>query len=429
MAVRSRRDVWRARLPRMRAPSPTFISCLSALVLAACSGESAAPPGASAADGGAQQSAAVQAGSGRAGTVEPVGGSTATARAGVGAAQGGGGSPSGTGSQPSEGDNASGAGAPAGVAGRTATEPSMDAGVAVGGGGGGKEATPAAMSCERCSAYGAPQKTGSVEPTDLNALSGLAASRAQPGIVFAHNDHDRPVVYALDLQGRMHARIRLQGATATDIEDIAVGPCGADTCVYLADVGDNAAQRGEYGILRFKQPQVPDAPGASEMTASFERFRFTYEDGSHNAESLMVGPDGALYVLTKLAPGSGGSVSATGPSSVYKLDPSKLSTTQVAQATKVASLTIPKSGEAALSAAAAHPCGKGFLVRTYDKVYEFQVPAGSTDFEKAFTATPTVVAMPDEPQSEAIDYQPSGKGFITSGEGGKAPIYSTDCAP
>ena len=120
---------------------------------------------------------------------------------------------------------------------------------------------------------------------------------------------------------------------------------------------------------------------------------------------------------------------ATGPSSVYKLDPSKLSTGQVAQALKVASLSIPKNGEGALSAAAAHPCGKSFLVRTYDKVYEFQVPTGSTGFESAFMATPSVVAMPDEPQSEAIDYQPDGRGFITSGEGSKAPIYSTPCAP
>ena len=152
-------------------------------------------------------------------------------------------------------------------------------------------------------------------------------------------------------------------------------------------------------------------------TPSFERYRFTYEDGSHNAESLMVAPDGALYIVTKLAPGSGGAVNATGPSSVYKLDPSSLSTGQVARAVKLTTLSIPKSGEAALSAAAAHPCGAGFLVRTYDRVYEFLVPAGSNDFERAFTATPTVIAMPDEPQSEGIDYQSDGRGFISSGEG------------
>jgi hypothetical protein len=171
---------------------------------------------------------------------------------------------------------------------------------------------------------------------------------------------------------------------------------------------------------------VPVAPGDAAMTAAFERFRFVYEDGSHNAESLMAAPDGALYVITKLAPGSGGRVTATGPSSVYRL-PSTLSSDAVARATKVAMLSVPASGELAASAAAAHPCGLGFLLRTYDRVYEFVTPPGM-GFDAAFGVTPKVVAMPNEPQSEAIDYGADGRGFITSGESARAPIFRTDCA-
>jgi hypothetical protein len=81
----------------------------------------------------------------------------------------------------------------------------------------------------------------------LDSLSGLAVSRAQPDIVFVHNDRDRPTMYALDLLGREHAQITLTNATATDIEDIAIGPCGTSTCVYLGDIGDNNAQRSESG--------------------------------------------------------------------------------------------------------------------------------------------------------------------------------------
>jgi hypothetical protein len=266
-----------------------------------------------------------------------------------------------------------------------------------------------------------------VGPSELNALSGLAVSRLQPDIVLTHNDHERAVVYALDLQGREHARITLEGATATDIEDMAIGPCGAQTCVYLGDIGDNNAQRSEYALLRFSLPAVPASPGQAAMTAPFERFRFTYEDGSHNAEGLMVGPDGVVYVVTKLAPGSGGRVAATGPSSIYRL-PSSMTTTSVARATKVATLTVPASGDLAASAAAAHPCGTSFLLRTYDRVYEFVSPAGM-GFEAAFTAAPKMVAMPNEPQSEGIDYRADGRGFVTSGEGAAAPVVQTVCAP
>lgn len=324
-------------------------------------------------------------------------------------------------------------GSAGGAAGRA-----TDAGRAAGGSGG--QATDAAMpqpdaaaadsgmpaACQRCTAYGAPQQTGTLEPAELDALSGLALSRAQPGILFAHNDHDRPVVFALDLQGKLHATITLTGATASDIEDIAVGPCGADSCVFLADTGDNAVSRSEYAVLRFKQPEVPDVPGSTALTPSFERFRFTYPDGSHNAESLLVGPNGTLYVITKLAPGTGGAVKAGGPSSVYKLEPSALDASKAVQAVKVATLSVPKSGEGALSAAAAHPCASSVVLRTYDKVYELSAPAGA-DFEQAFSATPTSITAPDEPQSEAIDYLPDGSALITSGEGRNAPIFRTGC--
>ena len=302
---------------------------------------------------------------------------------------------------------------------------------AAGQAGAGGAAGTAAMSCTRCTAYATPMQTGSVAPSELSALSGLAMSRAQPEILFAHNDHDRPVVYALDLQGRLHARVTLDGAETTDIEDIAVGPCGTQTCVYLADIGDNAATRQTYSVLRFAQPEVPSTPGDTAMTlgkTSYEQIHFTYDDGSHNAESLMVAPNGNLYVVTKLAPGSGGNVAAQGPSSVYRIEASAFGQSTNAEAVKVSTLPVPKSGEGALSAAAAHPCGLGFLARTYDRVYEFLTPAGA-DFEQAFTATPQMVGMPDEPQSEGIDYRSDGRGFVTSGEGSAAPIVLTACVP
>jgi hypothetical protein len=392
------------------------LACAIALV-AACGGKAADGHAPGAGRGGSQEaaqggaSAAAQSGSAAPtndggsvsrGTGTPTGGS-AGGSAGAATAAGGAGART-------TGSNAAGAGGHAG----TQPDAAADGG------------SPAA-SCERCSAYGAPQQSGTIEPDELDALSGLATSRAQPGIVYAHNDHNRPVVYALDFSGKLHARISLDGAPATDFEDIAVGPCGSDSCVFLADIGDNAAVRSEYAILRFKEPKVPETAGTTALSPAFERVRFVYPDGSHNAESLLAAPDGALYVITKLAPGTGGAVNASGPSSVYKLEAAQLDPGKLAQAVKVTTLSVPKSGEAALSAAAAHPCGEGVLVRTYDRVYEFLTPAGA-DFEQAFSAVPSVVAEPDEPQSEGIDYLPDGKGFISSGEGARAPIFRTECA-
>ena len=361
------------------------------------------------------------------------GGTTAGSGGGTTAGSGGGGTAAGgaagaTAGRGGAGGSSGGRGGSGGVAGGAGAAGQSSSG---GAGAGGTATTgtggASGAGCGRCAAYAAPAQTGTLGPSELNALSGMAVSRLQPDIVLTHNDRDRPVVYALDLQGREHARITLDGATATDIEDIAIGPCGAQTCVYLGDIGDNNAQRSEYAVLRFSLPMVPASAGQAAITVPFERFRFTYEDGSHNAEGLMVGPDGVVYVVTKLAPGSGGRVAATGPSSIYRL-PSSMMTTSVARATKIATLTVPASGELAASAAAAHPCGTSFLLRTYDRVYEFVSPP-SMGLEAAFAQTPKVVAMPNETQSEAIDYRADGRGFVTSGEGASAPIVQAACVP
>jgi len=370
-----------------------------------------------------------------------------------GGASGGAGAPSGSGGKAvgsggsdgtggaaiSSGGTTGGAGAGAlGGIGATAgeggagDEPGGSAGAGVGGPSGGPDAGSAGgttAACGRCAGYGTSVQAATVGVAALDSLSGLAVSRAQPDIIFAHNDRDRPVVYALDLQGREHAGITLTnaGRSDSDFEDIAIGPCGTATCVFLGDIGDNNAQRSEYAVVRFLLPTVPTTPGSTAMTPVYDRFAFVYEDGSHNAEGLMVAPDGTIYVVTKLAPGSGGRVPASGPSSVYRL-PSSMTTTSVATATKVATLTVPAGSDLAASAAAAHPCGLGFLLRTYDKVYEFTVPTGM-GFEASFAVTPKVVAMPNEPQSEGIDYRADGLGFLTSGEGAGAPIMQTDCAP
>jgi hypothetical protein len=74
----------------------------------------------------------------------------------------------------------------------------------------------------------------------------------------------------------------------------------------------------------------------------------------------------------------------------------------------------------------AHPCGRGFILRTGNTAYEFRIAAGAA-FESAFAVTPTVVAAGTEPQSEAITYRPDGLGYYTSGETASAPIFAVAC--
>src|SRR5882724_8681160 len=84
--------------------------------------------------------------------------------------------------------------------------------------------------------------------------SGVAVSRAYPGVLWTHNDSgDRPYLYATDLRGSDRGALLVPGAENVDWEDIALGPCPTVTptippapnsaCLYIADTGDNLQSR------------------------------------------------------------------------------------------------------------------------------------------------------------------------------------------
>ena len=129
---------------------------------------------------------------------------------------------------------------------------------------------------------------------EVHEASGLAVSQRVAGRLWTHNDSGQPVLFALDARGAITARIRLAGVTVEDWEAIAVGPCPAGSCVYVADIGDNTAARKRITIYR-----IPEPAGAVESLPVTDVFHATYPDGPHDAETLLVTPQGDLYIVTK----------------------------------------------------------------------------------------------------------------------------------
>ncbi|MCY7396695.1 MAG: hypothetical protein LH468_11215 [Nocardioides sp.] len=75
-------------------------------------------------------------------------------------------------------------------------------------------------------------------------------------------------------------------------DDEAVAPAG-DGSVWVADIGDNLAQRPSVEVLK-----VP--VGRGDRTVEPERHELVYPDGPHDAETLLVSPTtGQLFVVTK----------------------------------------------------------------------------------------------------------------------------------
>jgi hypothetical protein len=133
-----------------------------------------------------------------------------------------------------------------------------------------------------------------VKVAELSESSGVAASRVSPGTVWALNDSGEPVLYALNANGTVTGRVRVMGARVEDWEAIAVGPCASGSCLYIGDIGDNNGSRKQITVYRTSEPAA-----TGESTVHVEGFYATYPDGPQDAESLLIAPDGSLYIVTK----------------------------------------------------------------------------------------------------------------------------------
>ena len=96
------------------------------------------------------------------------------------------------------------------------------------------------------------------------------------------------------------ARVRLTGATVEDWEAIAIGPCPAGSCIYVADIGDNNAARTRITIYRVPEPRARGGLRAGGRSTARD-----ISGRAHDAETLLVTPRGELFIVTKGAPGGG----------------------------------------------------------------------------------------------------------------------------
>jgi hypothetical protein len=219
--------------------------------------------------------------------------------------------------------------------------------------------------------------------------SGVAVSRAYPGVLWTHNDSgDGPYLYATDLKGSDHGALLVPGAVALDWEDIALGPCPvvfslqtrptrriAETCIYLADTGDNLEFRPFVTVYAIPEPAPPDrASDTLGTTRAPAVLQLRYPDGAHDVEAIYVSPrDTAVYLASK---GRGGTIR------LYRVDRGAWrvtdTTSAVTIATLVQTLDIRPSAEAGrlITAGAVRPDGRVVALRTYGEIYLFYPGVG-----------------------------------------------------
>lgn len=137
----------------------------------------------------------------------------------------------------------------------------------------------------------------------LDESSGVVASHAHPGLLWTHNDSgDGPELFATDTTGADFGSVTVTGATNTDWEDLALGPCGTGAgrnCLWIADTGDNIRSRSSVVLYRVAEPEAPPARGGPAQTAPAEQLEVRYPDGPHDVEALAVTDEGDALLVSK----------------------------------------------------------------------------------------------------------------------------------
>jgi len=239
----------------------------------------------------------------------------------------------------------------------------------------------------------------------LSEASGLVASRATPGRLWAHNDSGAAEIFALDAKGKVAGRVSLSGATVTDWEAMASGACGKGTCLYVADIGDNDAKRKDVTIYRIPEPSTTDGSVKVDGT-----FRATYPDGAHDAEALLAASDGRLYIVTK---------GDTGDVSLYRF-PAELRTGTTMSLERVGA-ALSKGQPAAnarITDGAISADGAWVALRTKTALIFYRASQFlSGEFQETGRMDLTTLG---EPQGEAVAFGPSNTVYIAGEGGGKS---------
>jgi hypothetical protein len=246
-------------------------------------------------------------------------------------------------------------------------------------------------------AAAAPAVQCQITDARLAEISGLVAVGDR---LLALNDGgDQLAVHLLDA-GCQVIDVHTSGVDPYDPEDMAVA---ADGTVWLADTGDNNAIRTTVALLALR-------PNGSTGV-----YRLTYPDGPHDAEALLLAPDGTPYLVTK---------EVLGASSVYRpasplVDGGTVATDKVASVNLTFTGTqggpVGQAGQLLVTGGAVAADGSRIALRTYTDAYVW--PLTGSDVVGALAAVPVRVALPDSPQGEAVSFTADNRDLMVASEG------------
>ena len=238
----------------------------------------------------------------------------------------------------------------------------------------------------------------------ITESSGLVA--AGDSLYTVNDGGDRLRVFVLDRGCRVR-RVIENPLNPYDVEDLARSPDGT---LWLADIGDNDAARRTVAV-----ELLTDSGEAS-------LFRFSYPDGAHDAEALLLDRHGRPYLVTKEPLGARVYTPARTPAA-DRSTPLRLVVRLPFPPTGTPGGPVGAVSQVLVTGGAVAAGGTRLVLRTYTDAYLWSAPDG--DLAAALrSGRPDRIALPATAQGEAIAFSADGRTLLTSTEGLPAAVHA-----
>lgn len=272
---------------------------------------------------------------------------------------------------------------------------------------------------QSCAMWGDLLTQGSVISDEITELSGVAASPRAAGRLWVHDDSGGGnTLYAIAAaDGAYEGKIEVVEADNEDWEDLAIGPCPDEDCgcLYIADAGSSDGSRTN-GILWV----VPEPDLADGLTVAATAIPFSWPDGGHDAEALLVDPlSGETLLVTK---------EPTGPAGIYTFPQAPPHSTGGLTLEKVGEIDLSTVGasETAVTGGAVSPGGERVALRTDEDLLVFTV--GADGLAAALSHVPVHLDAPKAQNGEAVTFSADGSALYLINEGSTPILWSLPCA-
>lgn len=131
-----------------------------------------------------------------------------------------------------------------------------------------------------------------LEDTRISECSGIVRSYKVDDYYWLHNDSGYgPYLFLVNSKGGTVGRVKVDGASSIDWEDIAIYRDDEGPVLIVGDIGGNAQRRNSISLFFVREPTFDDGQSGRELTVTVEfKLNVTFPGGVTNYEAIAVDP-------------------------------------------------------------------------------------------------------------------------------------------